>query len=29
MTLLKKENRQSDAGLVQAMAQKCSKQLKQ
>ena len=28
MTLLKKENRQSDAGLVKAMAQKCSKQLK-
>jgi RNA polymerase sigma factor (sigma-70 family) len=28
MALLKKENRQSDAGLVQAMAQKCSKQLK-
>ena len=28
MALLKKEKRQSDAGLVQAMAQKCSKQLK-
>jgi hypothetical protein len=28
MTLLKKENRQSDAGLVKAMAQKCAAQLK-